>query len=124
MKTNLARGGRVCFADKWKGSVQVGVPGNRTSSKERRRNEGRSGVDQRLGRHQSDMCHIYLWEFTDLECAGRCCAGGREPTVLAKSVNNPTPNMVTTPKELLLPSSDAAQHERVLRGRPKTRQSC
>ncbi len=40
MKTNLSGGGRVNFTDKRKGSVQVGVPGYRASSKERRGNEG------------------------------------------------------------------------------------
>jgi len=33
VETNLSGGGRVYFADKWKGSVQMGVPGKRASSK-------------------------------------------------------------------------------------------
>ena len=49
VETNLPGGGRVYFTDKWKGSVQVGVPGKRASSKERSGNESCSGIDQRLG---------------------------------------------------------------------------
>lgn len=49
VETNLSGRGRVYFTDKWKCSVQVGVPGKRASSKERCRNEGCSGIDQRLG---------------------------------------------------------------------------
>jgi hypothetical protein len=55
VEANLSGGGRVYFTDKWKGSVQVGVPGKRASSKERRRNEGCSGIDQRLG------CQSGIW---------------------------------------------------------------
>jgi len=60
VETNLSGGGRVYFTDKWKGSVQVGVPGKRASSKERRRNEGCSGIDQRLG-CQSGIWHEGSW---------------------------------------------------------------
>lgn len=49
VETSLSGGGRVYFANKWKGSVQMGVPGDRPSSKEGRRNKGCSGIDQRLG---------------------------------------------------------------------------
>ena len=45
VKANLCWGGRVYFANKGEGSVQVRVPGNRTGSKERRRRQGRSGID-------------------------------------------------------------------------------
>lgn len=60
VKTNFSGGGRVHFTNKWKGSVQVGVPRDRAGSKERRRNEGCSGIDQRLG-CQSDTRHEYSW---------------------------------------------------------------
>ena len=46
VETDLCGRGRVHLADKRKGSVQVGVPGDRTGCKERRGNEGRPGVYQ------------------------------------------------------------------------------
>lgn len=63
VKTDLSGGGRVYFTDERKGSVQVGVPGDRTGSKERRGNEGCSGVHQRLRHHQSGISHAYSWMF-------------------------------------------------------------
>jgi hypothetical protein len=61
VKTDLSGGGRVYFTDERKGSVKVGVPGDRTGSKERRGNEGCSGVHQRLRHHELDICHAYPW---------------------------------------------------------------
>ena len=60
VETNLSGGRRVYFPDKRKGSVQVSVPGKRASSKERRRNEGCSGINQRLG-CQSGIWHEDSW---------------------------------------------------------------
>jgi hypothetical protein len=85
VKTNLCRGGRVYFADKWKGSVQVGVPRYRTSGKERRRNEGCPRVDQRLEKSTISPSVIHArgyyrpemrWEMPRWRT--RTCPAGRE----------------------------------------------
>jgi hypothetical protein len=72
----------VYFTNEWKGSIQVSVPRDRTSSKERRGNEGCSGVYKRLSRHQSDIMPGILMDVTDLECVGGRSAGRREPDLL------------------------------------------
>jgi hypothetical protein len=59
-ETNLSGGGRVYFTDEWKGSVYVGVPGKRASSKVRHRNEGCLGMEKRPG-CQSGIWHEGSW---------------------------------------------------------------
>lgn len=46
VEADLCGRGRVHLTNKREGPVQVGVPGDRTGCKERRGNEGRSGVHQ------------------------------------------------------------------------------
>ena len=95
------------FTNKWKGSVQVGVPGKRASSKECRRNEGCSGIEQRLG-CQSGIWHGGLWVLQTwnalgdaaLEDANLACCHEREQP------NSGNMNLAA-PKELFLPSSNA-----------------
>ena len=61
VKADLCGRGRVYFTDERKGSVEVGVPGDRTSRKKRGGNEGCPRVHQRLSRHRSGIRHAYSW---------------------------------------------------------------